>query len=135
MKNKFNLAVIGSGPGGYVAAIRAAQLGMKVACIEKSELGGICLNWGCIPTKSLIKNADVWRNLQSLDRFGISCENPQLDFSKVIQRSRQVSDRLSKGVEFLFNKNQITVFNGFGRFRDKNTVEVLDSENNILSES
>ncbi len=134
MKNKFNLAVIGSGPGGYVAAIRAAQLGMKVACIEKSELGGICLNWGCIPTKSLIKNADVWRNLQSLDRFGISCENPQLDFSKVIQRSRQVSDRLSKGVEFLFNKNQITVFNGFGRFRDKNTVEVLDSENNILSE-
>jgi len=134
MKNKFDLAVIGSGPGGYVAAIRAAHLGMKVACIEKSELGGICLNWGCISTKSLIKNAEIWRSMQSLERFGISFENPELDFSKVIQRSRQVSERLSKGVEFLFKKNQITVFNGFGRFEDKNTVEILDSENNILSE-
>jgi len=134
MGNKFNIAVIGSGPGGYVAAIRAAQLGLKVACIEKSELGGVCLNWGCIPTKSLIKSAEVWRNVQSLDRFGISCENPQLDFPKVVQRSRQVAERLSKGVEFLFKKNQITVFDGFGHFKDKNTIDLLNSDGTVSSE-
>lgn len=124
VENNFDLAIIGSGPGGYVAAIRAAQLGMKVACVEKAELGGICLNWGCIPTKAIIKNAKVWREVQNLKIFGISSENAHFDFSQVVQRSRETAARLSKGVEFLFKKNQITVFNGAAHFRDARTLAV-----------
>ncbi|HPI28645.1 MAG TPA: FAD-dependent oxidoreductase, partial [Candidatus Marinimicrobia bacterium] len=105
--DNFDLIVIGSGPGGYVAAIRAAQLGMKVALVEKAELGGICLNWGCIPTKALLKNAEVWQNLRTLDEFGITIAQPQLDFTQVIRRSREVAARLSKGIEFLFKKNKV----------------------------
>jgi len=126
----YDLIVIGSGPGGYVAAIRAAQLGMNVACIEKAELGGICLNWGCIPTKALIKNAEVWQNLRSLGEFGITISQPELDFGKVVRRSRDVAARLSKGIEFLFRKNKITVVKGSGKFSSANTIEVTNPDDN-----
>jgi dihydrolipoamide dehydrogenase len=126
----YDLIIIGSGPGGYVAAIRAAQLGMSVAVVEKAELGGICLNWGCIPTKALIKNAEVWQNLRSLGDFGITISQPELDFGKVIRRSREVAGRLSKGIEFLFRKNKITVIKGAGKLTSGNTVEVADPDNN-----
>jgi len=126
----YDLIVIGSGPGGYVAAIRAAQLGMNVACIEKAELGGICLNWGCIPTKALIKNAEVWKNLNSLGEFGIIVSQPELDFGKVVRRSRDVAARLSKGIEFLFRKNKITVVKGSGKLLDASTVEVTNPDDN-----
>ena len=130
MENKFDVAVIGSGPGGYVAAIRAAQLGLKVACIEKAELGGICLNWGCIPTKAILRNADLLRNFRESRRFGISYDNMDVDFSQVIKRSRDVAFRLSKGVEFLLKKNNIAHIKGFARLKDKNkvVVESLDGE-------
>ncbi|PIS29238.1 MAG: dihydrolipoyl dehydrogenase [Candidatus Marinimicrobia bacterium CG08_land_8_20_14_0_20_45_22] len=126
--DNYDLVVIGSGPGGYVAAIRASQLGMNVAVVERAELGGICLNWGCIPTKALIKNAEVWQNLRSLGEFGISVAQPELDFSKVIRRSRETAARLSKGVEFLFRKNKITVVKGSGRFIDSRTLEVVNPD-------
>lgn len=127
---KYDLIVIGSGPGGYVAAIRAMQLGMQVAVVEKAELGGICLNWGCIPTKALIKNAEVWQNLRSLSDFGITISQPELDFEKVIRRSREVAGRLSKGIEFLFRKNKITVIKGAGKLMSGNTIEVTNPDDN-----
>jgi dihydrolipoamide dehydrogenase len=100
----YDLIIIGSGPGGYVAAIRAAQLGMSVAVVEKAELGGICLNWGCIPTKALIKNAEVWQNLRSLGDFGITISQPELDFGKVIRRSREVAGAFRKALNFSSGK-------------------------------
>ncbi|HPY00272.1 MAG TPA: FAD-dependent oxidoreductase, partial [Candidatus Marinimicrobia bacterium] len=128
--DNFDLIVIGSGPGGYVAAIRAAQLGMKVALVEKAELGGICLNWGCIPTKALLKNAEVWQNLRALNEFGITIAQPQLDFTQVIRRSREVAARLSKGIEFLFKKNKVAVVRGYGKLRDRQTVAVVNPDDN-----
>src|SRR5690625_7891986 len=99
---KFDIAVIGSGPGGYVAAIRAAQLGKKVAIIEKAELGGICLNWGCIPTKALLKSAQVFNYLQNEEEFGIDkVDKPSFDFEHIVRRSRYVAGSMSKGVQFL----------------------------------
>lgn len=130
MNKSFDLIVIGSGPGGYVAAIRAAQLGMNVAVVEKAELGGICLNWGCIPTKALIKNAEVWQNLRSLGDFGITISQPELDFEKVVRRSRDVAARLSKGIEFLFRKNKITVVKGAGKLVSASAVEVTNPDDN-----
>lgn len=110
---KFDIAVIGSGPGGYVAAIRAAQLGKKVAIIEKAELGGICLNWGCIPTKALLKSAHVFDYMNRAEDFGFNkMENISYDFQNIIQRSRKVSDTMSKGVQFLMKKNKIEVIQG-----------------------
>src|SRR5690625_5114157 len=105
---KFDIAVIGSGPGGYVAAIRAAQLGKKVAIIEKAELGGICLNWGCIPTKALLKSAQVFNYLQNAEEFGIDkVDEPSFDFENIVRRSRDVAGTMSKGVQFLMKKNKI----------------------------
>ncbi|MFA7710620.1 MAG: dihydrolipoyl dehydrogenase [Candidatus Neomarinimicrobiota bacterium] len=130
MNKSFDLIVIGSGPGGYVAAIRAAQLGMNVAVVEKAELGGICLNWGCIPTKALIKNAEVWQNLRSLGDFGITISQPELDFEKVVRRSRDVAARLSKGIEFLFRKNKITVVKGAGKLVSASAVAVTNPDDN-----
>ncbi len=124
MTKKFDVVVVGSGPGGYVAAIRAAQLGKKVACVEKAEWGGICLNWGCIPTKALIKSADLWRDIQSASRFGININNPGYDFKKVVQHSRLAAKRLSKGVAYLFKKNDITPVTGFGKLTDHHNVEI-----------
>ena len=121
---RFDLAVIGGGPGGYVAAIRAAQLGLKVCIIEKEKLGGVCLNWGCIPTKALIKNAEVYSLIKHSENYGIKVQNISVDFKKNVKRSRDISQRLSKGIEFLMKKNKIKHFNGIGRLKSKNNIEV-----------
>lgn len=124
----YDLIVIGSGPGGYVAAIRASQLGLKVAVIEMAELGGICLNWGCIPTKSLLKSAQVFDDLKHANEFGIHvAENPRPDLSKMVERSRGVAQAMSKGVQYLFKKNKIDHIQGFGSLKDKQTVVVKDA--------
>jgi dihydrolipoamide dehydrogenase len=122
---KYDLIIIGSGPGGYVAAIRAAQLGMKVGVVERESLGGICLNWGCIPTKSLLKSAQVYEYVKHSADYGITVEGTAApDFKKVIERSRAVADGMSKGVQFLFKKNKIDTINGSGRLGGNKTVEV-----------
>lgn len=122
---RFDLTVIGGGPGGYVAAIRAAQLGMKVALVEKDKLGGVCLNIGCIPTKALLKNAEVLTLFQKASEFGISFENLKADFGHAIKRSQRVAQRLSKGVEFLMKKNQVTVYSGEGRLLSSKKAGVI----------
>lgn len=124
----FDLIVIGSGPGGYVAAIRASQLGMKVGVVEKENLGGICLNWGCIPTKALLKSAQVYEYAQHAADYGVIANDVQPDFTKMIERSRGVADNMSKGIQFLFKKNKIEVIYGFGKLKDRSTVVVTDSE-------
>ena len=125
----FDLIIIGSGPGGYVAAIRASQLKMKVAVVEKAELGGICLNWGCIPTKALLKSAQVFEYLNHASEYGISVAGEvKVDFKSIIARSRSVADGMSRGVQFLFKKNNITLIKGFGRLTGHNSVEVADQE-------
>ena len=105
--NKYDLVVIGAGPGGYVAAIRGTQLGMKTAVIEKDKLGGVCLNWGCIPSKALLESARLLDEMKHADSFGLICENPQPDWTKVIQRSRKIADQMSGGVQYLMKKNKI----------------------------
>jgi dihydrolipoamide dehydrogenase len=127
----YDLIIIGSGPGGYVAAIRAAQLKMKVAVIERAELGGICLNWGCIPTKSMLKSAQVFEYLKHASDYGISVSGEvKPDFSSIVSRSRTVANGMSKGVQFLFRKNNIEHLAGSGRLAGNNNVEVTDSEGN-----
>jgi dihydrolipoamide dehydrogenase len=126
----FDVLVIGSGPGGYVAAIRAAQLGKKVGIIERAELGGICLNWGCIPTKALLRSAEVNNIIKNSENYGMSVQKHSVNFPKVIQRSRDVADRLSKGVAFLMKKNKVEVITGTGKLEDKNTVEVSPEKGN-----
>lgn len=125
----FDLIVIGSGPGGYVAAIRGAQLGLNVAVVEKAELGGICLNWGCIPTKALLKSAQVYNYFKHSEDYGIINEGTvRPDFQKVIARSREVAANMSKGIEFLFKKNKITVLRGYAKLAGNNSVNVTDAE-------
>jgi dihydrolipoamide dehydrogenase len=122
---QYDLVVLGSGPGGYVGAIRASQLGLKVAVVEKAELGGICLNWGCIPTKSLLKSASVFEYLQHANEYGITIQGEaKPDFEAMVKRSRGVADGMSKGIQFLFKKNKIEVINGFGKLVNNKTVEV-----------
>jgi dihydrolipoamide dehydrogenase len=121
---KFDVVVVGSGPGGYVAAIRAAQLGLSVAAVEDDRPGGVCLNWGCIPTKALLRNAEVVHLIQNADRFGVKVDNVRPDYAEAVKRSRGVADRMAKGVEFLFRKNKITLVPGTGTLRSKTTVEV-----------
>ncbi len=120
----FDTIVIGSGPGGYVAAIKAGQLGQKTAIVEKEHLGGICLNWGCIPTKALLRNAEVVNLLKEGKTFGFSFDNLKVDYSAAQQRSRQVSQRQAKGVAFLMKKNNIQVIDGFGKLKSPTEVEV-----------
>jgi dihydrolipoamide dehydrogenase len=115
MTDKFDLIVIGAGPGGYVAAIRAAQLGMKTAIVENHHLGGVCLNWGCIPTKALLRTGELYEKLFHLAEYGISVENPTFDFDKVVERSRGVAKKLSSGIAFLMKKNKIEVVDGRAR--------------------
>lgn len=122
----FDLIVIGSGPGGYVAAIRAAQLGMNVGVVERESLGGICLNWGCIPTKALLKSAQVFEYITHAEDYGIKVSKAEADFNKMISRSRQVADGMSKGINFLFRKNKITTLPGNARLTAQKTVEVTD---------
>ncbi|GGG66608.1 dihydrolipoyl dehydrogenase [Epilithonimonas arachidiradicis] len=125
----YDIIVIGSGPGGYVTAIRAAQLGFKTAIIEKENLGGICLNWGCIPTKALLKSAHVFNYLKHAEDYGLNkVENPGFDFTKVIQRSRGVAGKMSKGIEFLMKKNKIDVIMGTATVKAGKKVSVVDAE-------
>ena len=127
----YDLIIIGSGPGGYVAAIRASQLKMKVAVVERAELGGICLNWGCIPTKSLLKSAQVFDYLTHSSDYGITISGEvKPDFSAIVSRSRNVANGMSKGVQFLFKKNNIEHIKGYGRLLGKNNVEVEDLDGN-----
>ncbi|WP_417836642.1 dihydrolipoyl dehydrogenase [Thalassospira tepidiphila] len=114
--NNFDVIVIGAGPGGYVTAIRAAQLGLKTAVVEREHVGGICLNWGCIPTKALLRSAEVYRNMHHAKDYGLSCEKPSFDLDAVIQRSRGVSKQLAGGVGHLLKKNKVTVINGEAKF-------------------
>jgi dihydrolipoamide dehydrogenase len=120
----FDLVVIGTGPGGYVAAIRAAQLGMKTAVIERDQLGGICLNWGCIPTKALLRTSEIYGLLHHLDQFGLSAKEIGYDAKKVVERSRKVAKQLSDGVKFLMKKNKITVIEGEGTLAGKGRIAV-----------
>lgn len=125
---KYDLIVIGTGPGGYVAAIRAAQLGMNVAVVERENLGGICLNWGCIPTKALLKSAQVFEYMQHAADYGIQLGEAKADFSAMVKRSRSVADGMSKGIQFLLKKNKITVISGNGSLMSSNTVNVTDKD-------
>ena len=123
----YDLVVLGSGTGGYPAAIRAAQLGLKVAIIEKENLGGVCLNWGCIPTKALLKSAQVYQDILHSKDFGIEASGTP-DFGAVIKRSRGVADKMSKGVQFLMRKNKIDVIMGYGKLKAKGQVEVTGAD-------
>ena len=124
--DKYDVIVIGSGPGGYVTAIRASQLGFNTAIVEKESLGGVCLNWGCIPTKALLKSAEVYNYLKKSEDYGISAENVSSDFDKVINRSRSVADTMSKGVNFLMKKNKITVIKGHATINSDKTITIQD---------
>ncbi len=135
-ERQFDIAIIGSGPGGYVAAVRAAQLGLNTAIIERDKIGGICLNWGCIPTKALLKSAEVYQHFHRADEFGISAKDISFDFPKIIKRSRDVAHRNSKGVEYLFKKNKIDLISGFGKIIDKGKIEISKDDKpveNILA--
>jgi dihydrolipoamide dehydrogenase len=120
----FDLVVVGGGPAGYVAAIRAAQLGMHVACVERERVGGICLNWGCIPTKALLRTAEVFTLVSHAAEFGVLCDNPRVDFGKVIARSRAIADKLSSGIEFLFKKHKIQLIPGVAQLAGRGRIEV-----------
>jgi dihydrolipoamide dehydrogenase len=125
---QYDVIIIGSGPGGYVTAIRASQLGMKTAIIEKENLGGICLNWGCIPTKALLKSAQVFEYIKHAKDYGIEVSDASANFEAVIKRSRGVAEGMSKGVQFLMKKNKIDVINGYGKVKAGKKVEVTDAE-------
>lgn len=133
MASKYDLIVIGSGPGGYVAAIRASQLGMKVGVVERSELGGICLNWGCIPTKALLKSAQVFDYINHAADYGVEVKGAKADFSGMVKRSRDVADGMSKGIQFLFKKNKIDHIAGFGTLKKGKKVEVKDDKGKVTT--
>jgi dihydrolipoamide dehydrogenase len=132
---KYDIIIIGSGPGGYVTAIRASQLGFKVAVVEKEKLGGICLNWGCIPTKALLKSAQVYDYLKHVDEYGLKAKEIDKDFTAVVQRSRNVADGMSKGVQFLMKKNKIDVIDGYGTIKPGKKVDVADDKGKIIEYS
>ncbi len=124
----FQVIVIGSGPGGYVAAIRASQLGLKTAIVEKAELGGVCLNWGCIPTKALLKSAQVFEYIKHAKDYGIMVQDAQADFGAIVKRSREVANGMSKGIDFLMKKNKIEKIFGFGKIQKGKKIEVTDAQ-------
>jgi dihydrolipoamide dehydrogenase len=121
---RFDLAVIGAGPGGYVAAIRAAQLGLNTVIVERDHLGGICLNWGCIPTKALLRTSELYTAMRRASEFGLACDNVRFDLARVVERSRKVADRLSNGVAYLMRKNKITVIDGTARLTGEGRIAV-----------
>ena len=131
---RYDLAVIGSGPGGYVAAIRASQLGMKVAIVEREQLGGICLNWGCIPTKALLRSAELYQTMLRASEFGLSADNLGFDLARVIKRSREVAERLSNGVAYLMRKNKIEVLAGTARLTGQGQIAVTGKDDAALPE-
>ncbi|MBV8972187.1 MAG: FAD-dependent oxidoreductase, partial [Sphingomonadaceae bacterium] len=130
MSERFDLAILGSGPGGYVAAIRAAQLGLKTAIVERERLGGICLNWGCIPTKALLRTSEIYHYMQHADAYGLSATNVSFDLGRVVERSRKVAGQLNAGVKTLMKKNKVTVVEGEGRLTGPTqlTVKAGDQE-------
>lgn len=128
MSKKYDLLVLGSGPGGYVAAIRAAQLGLQVGVVEKESLGGICLNWGCIPTKALLKSANVFEYISHAADYGISVKDAKVDFEGMVKRSRGVAEGMSKGIQFLFKKNKIDAIMGFGKLKAGKKIEVTSED-------
>ena len=123
----FDIIIVGAGPGGYVTAIRAAQLGMKAAVVEGEHLGGICLNWGCIPTKALLRTAEIFHTMHRAEEFGLSVKEISFDVKKVVERSRAVAKQLSTGVGYLLKKNKVTVFDGYGRLDGAGKVHVEKS--------
>lgn len=129
--NKYDVIVLGSGPGGYVTAIRASQLGFKTAVVEKENLGGVCLNWGCIPTKALLKSAQVFEYLKHADDYGFKVDKVESDFSAVVKRSRGVADGMSKGVQFLMKKNKIDVIKGYGTLEKGRKISVKDDQDKV----
>jgi dihydrolipoamide dehydrogenase len=131
MENKYDIIVIGSGPGGYVAAIRASQLGFRVAVVERESLGGVCLNWGCIPTKALLRSAEIFNQLKKLNEYGLKAEEIGFDFEEVIKRSRGVAEKMSKGIEFLFRKNKIDVLQGEGSLQPGKKVVVRNQDGQV----
>jgi dihydrolipoamide dehydrogenase len=132
---KYDIIVLGSGPGGYVTAIRASQLGFKVAVVEKENLGGVCLNWGCIPTKALLKSAQVFDYLKHASDYGLTVKEFDKDFPAVVQRSRGVAEGMSKGVQFLMKKNKIDVIDGFGKLKAGKKLDVTDKDNKVTEYS
>ncbi|MDD2943946.1 MAG: FAD-dependent oxidoreductase, partial [bacterium] len=124
----YDCVVIGAGPGGYVAAIRASQLGLKTAVIEKESPGGVCLNWGCIPSKALLKSAEVYTEIKHANNFGITVDSVSFDFPAIMKRSRSVVDRMTKGVQFLLKKNNIDYLSGTGKLLSRNSIQVSTSE-------
>ncbi len=131
-ETSFDLAIIGSGPGGYVAAIRASQLGMKTAIIERDQLGGICLNWGCIPTKALLRTSELYAAMQHASEFGLACDNVRFDIARVVERSRKVAERLSSGVAYLMRKNKIAVIAGTARLKGEGRIAVTAKDGEAL---
>jgi dihydrolipoamide dehydrogenase len=131
----FDLIVVGSGPGGYVTAIRASQLGLKTAIVEKESLGGVCLNWGCIPTKALLKSAQVFEYINHADEYGINVPDAKVDFAAVVKRSRNVAGGMSKGIEFLMKKNKIEVLSGMGKIKTGKKVVVTDEKGTATEHS
>ena len=127
----FDLLIIGSGPGGYVAAIRGAQLGLKVAIIEKEALGGVCLNWGCIPTKSFLRSAEVLKLIKGSEKYGIKSELGNIDISEVVKRSRSIAKRLSSGVEYLLKKNKVEIFLGEASLKSSKSIQIKSKNNSI----
>ena len=130
---KYDIIVLGTGPGGYVAAIRASQLGLKTAVVEKENLGGICLNWGCIPTKALLKSAQVFEYLNHAEDYGLNAKEVSFDFNSIVKRSRKVADKMSKGVSFLLKKNKVDVLMGKGKLISDKEVKVTDSNDKAES--
>jgi len=129
MSKHYEIAILGGGPGGYVAAIRAGQLGLKTVVIDKDKLGGICLNWGCIPTKSLLKNAEIFDTIQNHGKdFGIYTKELSFNFNEIIKRSRDISDRITKNVELLVKKNKVDRIKGFGKLSSKNQIDIYDDK-------
>src|ERR671918_782201 len=128
MSESYDVIVLGSGPGGYVAAIRAAQLGLKTSIVERELLGGICLNWGCIPTKALLRTAEVFHQIQNAAAYGLSAEKAGFDIAKVVQRSRNVAKQLNQGVTHLMKKNKITVVMGEGKLTGKGKLSVAGAD-------
>ena len=133
MVDTYDIVIIGGGPGGYVAAVRASQLGYKVAVVEKEALGGVCLNWGCIPTKALLRSSEIYSFLKNAESFGLSASDISFDFKKVIERSRKVSKQLSSGIDYLMKKNNIKVYNGSGTITKDKTVKVTDFNSNVIA--
>ncbi|MCM8529806.1 MAG: FAD-dependent oxidoreductase, partial [Lentisphaeraceae bacterium] len=131
MSEKYDIAIIGAGPGGYVAAIKAGQAGKKVVCIDKAHLGGICLNWGCIPTKAFLKSAEVFQSMKHASDYGLSATGVKADLKKIVDRSRNVSGTMTGGIEFLFKKNKVTDIRGTANIIASNLVEVTDADGNV----